>query len=128
MRLTVIISMAYIRCLFMIENPEQIVIGDLIGNYRVVRLLGSGGFARVYLGEHQRLERYAAIKVLHTKLSNEQIILFQQEARLLARLDHPHIIRVNDFDVIGTFPYLVMDYAPGGTLRQRHPKGSILPL
>lgn len=103
-------------------------VGDRIGNYRLVRLLGSGGFADVYLGEHQHLGTHAAIKVLHTKLLNEQVEQFRQEARILAHLVHPHIVRVLDFDVDNMFPFLVMDYAPGGTLRQRHPKGSMVPL
>src|ERR1700676_2486186 len=104
-------------------------IGELIGNYRLLRLLGSGGFSDVYLGEHQHLGSYAAIKILHTKLLNEQVDQFKQEARILAHLVHPHIVRVLDFDVASNmFPFLAMDYAPGGTLRQRHPKGSCVPL
>src|SRR6266516_5223893 len=53
---------------------------------------------------------------------------FRTEARTIARLEHPHILRVLDFGIDGYTPYLVMNYAPNGTLRQRHPKGSILPL
>jgi serine/threonine protein kinase len=103
-------------------------IGERIGNYRLVRLLGSGGFADVYLGEHLQLGTHAAIKVLHTKLTNEQLEQFRQEARILAHLQHPHIVSVLDFDVQNMLPFLVMAYAPGGTLRQRHPKGSRVPL
>jgi serine/threonine protein kinase len=53
---------------------------------------------------------------------------FLAEARRTASLDHPHIVRVLECDVEdGTRPYLVMDYAPGGTLRHRYPKGSCVP-
>ena len=67
-------------------------------------------------------------KLLFTKLAKDDIEAFRQEARTIARLVHPHIVRVLDFGVEGTTPYLVMDYAPGDTLRQLHPKGTRLPL
>src|SRR5215472_9624952 len=96
-------------------------IGQRLGNYRLLRLLGKGGFAEVYLGEHLRLNTQAAIKVLHTRLaSEEEVEGFQNEAQIIARLVDPHIVRVLDFDVEEDTPFLVMDYAPGGTLRQRH--------
>jgi Tol biopolymer transport system component len=53
---------------------------------------------------------------------------FLAEARLIAHLEHPHIIHILDFDVEQEMPFLVMSYAPNGTLRQRHPKGTRLPL
>ncbi len=99
-----------------------------LGNYRLVRLLGQGGFAEVYLGEHIYLETQAAIKVLHTQLARDGIEQFGLEAKRIARLEHPHIVHVLDFGVEGTTPFLVMSYAPGGTLRQCHPKGARLPL
>ncbi len=103
-------------------------VGQQLGKYRLQRLLGTGGFADVYLGEHLHLRTLTAIKILHTKLTNEEVDVFLQEGRSIARLSHPHIIRVFDFDVANMTPFLVMDYAPGGTLRQRHPKGSHVPL
>src|SRR5438270_1643371 len=53
---------------------------------------------------------------------------FCTQARIIARLIHPHIVRVLDFGVEGKTPFLVMDYAPSGTLRQHHPKGVALSL
>lgn len=97
-------------------------IGQRLGNYRLTRLLGKGGFAEVYLGEHLRLGTQAAVKVLHTRLaSSDEVDKFQQEAHTIAHLKHPHIVRVLDFDVIDDTPFLVMDYAPNGTLRTLHP-------
>ena len=104
-------------------------VGQRLGNYRLTRLLGKGGFAEVYLGEHLRLGTHAAVKVLYTRLASpEEVISFEKEAQTIAHLKHPHIVRVFDFDVQDDTPFLVMDYAVGGTLRQRHPKGSVLPL
>jgi WD40 repeat protein len=103
-------------------------VGQQLGNYQLIRLLGSGGFADVYLGEHIHLGTQAAIKVLTTRLTNEDIDGFRTEARTIARLKHPHIIRVLEFGVENGTPFLVMDYAPNGTLRSLHPKVSQLPL
>jgi len=103
-------------------------VGQRLGNYRLVRLLGQGGFAQVYLGEHQRLGTQAAIKLLSTHLSDDEVEKFLAEARMIARLEHPHIIRILDFDVEQDVPFLVMSYAPNGTMRRRYPKGTRLPL
>ncbi len=99
-----------------------------LGNYRVLQLLGQGGFADVYLGEHIYLNTQAAIKVLHTQLTQEMRVHFLGEAQTIARLKHPHIVLVLDFGVENMIPFLVMEYAPNGTLRQRHPRGSRLSL
>ncbi len=106
----------------MADHVEQ------LGNYRLMCLLGQGGFADVYLGEHIYLKTQAAIKVLQVHLGHEELDAFLNEARTVARLVHPHIVRVLEFGVEGNIPFLVMDYAPNGTLRQRHPKGTQLPL
>jgi serine/threonine-protein kinase len=103
-------------------------VGQQIGNYRLLRLLGEGGFAEVYLGEHSYLGTHAAIKIFSTRVAQGDSTQFQQEARMLAKLMHPHIVRVLDFGIADHTPYLVMDYAPGGTLRTRYPKGIQLPL
>ena len=103
-------------------------IGQQLGNYRLIQQLGRGGFADVYLGEHMHLGTQAAIKVLHTRLVSEGIERFRREARTIARLEHPHIVRVLDFGVEGGTPFLAMSYAPNGTLRQRHPRGTQVPL
>ena len=102
--------------------------GQRLGNYRVIRLLGQGATASVYLAEHVHLGTQAAIKVLSARLVREEGEQFRQEARTIARLEHPHIVRVLDFGLEDGTPFLVMAYAPGGTLRQRHPKGTRLPL
>ncbi|HEY7350198.1 MAG TPA: ABC transporter substrate-binding protein [Ktedonobacterales bacterium] len=102
--------------------------GQQLGYYRVIRFLGEGGYAQVFLGEHVFLKTQAAIKVLTTRLAQEEMENFLREAQTIARLRHPNIVRVLDFGVQDGTPFLVMDYAPHGTLRQRHPRGVQLPL
>src|SRR5215469_15522520 len=103
-------------------------LGQQFGNYRLVALLGQGGFAEVYLGQHVRLNLQAAIKVLHTHLTDQEVEHFQQEAETIATLMHPSIVRILDYDVQDGVPFLMMDYAPNGSLRQRHPAGEVVPL
>lgn len=98
--------------------------GQQFGNYRLARLLGKGSFAEVYLGEQIYLGTQAAIKLLHTHLtSSSDVETFRVEARTVATLVHPSIVRVLDFGVQEGTPYLVMDYAPNGSLRQALPGG-----
>jgi len=99
-------------------------VGQQIGHYRIVRLLGSGGFANVYLGEHIYLHTQAAIKMLQTRLTEDDLAFFLTEARTIANLTHPHIVQVLDFGVEEQTPFLVMTYAANGSLRQRYPSGT----
>lgn len=92
-----------------------------VGKYAIRRKLGHGGFADVYLGEHLYLRTQVAIKIMRS-FDEADVETFQAEALLVAQLRHPHIIRVLDFDLEGETPFLVMDYAPNGTVRQRHPE------
>jgi serine/threonine protein kinase len=102
--------------------------GQQLGNYRLVALLGQGGYAEVYLGQHVRFNQQAAIKVVHAHLSGQEVEHFRHEAETIAMLAHPSIVRVFDFDVQEGVPFLVMEYAPNGSLRRRFPRGSLVPL
>ncbi len=103
-------------------------LGQQFGNYRLLRSLGEGGFAEVYLGEHVHLGSQVAVKVLHTRLIAREQEQFLREARMIASLDHPSIVRVLDCGVERGVPFLIMTYAPYGSLRQLHPIGTRLPL
>lgn len=103
-------------------------IGQQLGNYYLTRYIGQGGFADVYLGMHIHLNTQAAIKVLKAQLTPADIQDFYDEARTMANLFHPHIVRVLEFGVEpgSRTPFLVMDFAPGGSLRQIYPGGTRL--
>jgi predicted ATPase/DNA-binding CsgD family transcriptional regulator len=107
----------------MIEQVEQ-----RLGHYRLIQLLGKGAFADVYLGEHLYLNTPVAIKVLRSRMDSPTLAEFLTEARHVSHLVHPHIIRVFDFGLEAESPFLVMDYAPYGNLRQLHPPGTVVPL
>jgi len=107
----------------MMERVEQ-----RLGNYRLIQLLGEGAFADVYLGEHLYLSTPVAIKALRSRVDSSTLADFLTEARHVSHLVHPHIIRVFDFGLEGEVPFLVMDYAHYGNLRQLHPRGTVVPL
>jgi eukaryotic-like serine/threonine-protein kinase len=104
-------------------------LGQHIGNYRLLHLVGCGGFAEVYLAEQRYLKTLVAIKVLRAPLTEQNRASFLREAQVIAHLRHPHIVRVLDFgiDDASDRPFLIMDYAACGTVRQRHPKGRPVP-
>ncbi len=109
----------------MAERTDRV--GLRFGDYWLRRRLGGGGFGDVYLGEHVQTKSLAAIKVLHIRLTrSEDLRAFINEVRTF-RLQHPHIVRVLDVGIASDeTPFLVMEYAPNGTLRDRHPKGTRL--
>ena len=96
-------------------------IGENVGPYRIMAQLGSGGMATVYKAYHAALDRYVAIKVMHAAFKEDPNFLarFQREARIVARLEHPHIVPVYDFDEHEGQPYLVMRFIEGDTLKAR---------
>src|SRR5436853_7268272 len=95
-------------------------VGQQLGNYRLIRQLGEGGFAEVYLGEHIYLGTLAAIKVTRMSLAGDEMENFRTEARTIANLVHPNIVRVLEFGVQDGNPFLVRNSAPNGTFRQRN--------
>ncbi len=98
------------------------------GNYQLTRLLARGGFAEVYLGQHIYLKNQAALKILLRQPTGDDLQSFLKEARTVVNLIHPNIVRVLEFGVEDENAFLVMDYAPNGSLRQCYPKGVPLPL
>ena len=96
--------------------PEWI--GKTIGNVRIDKLLARGGMAEVYLGSHRNLDRLVAIKLLHSYIKEETLLIerFHREAKVVAGLRHPNIVQIFDFDTIDGHPFIVMEYLKGPTL------------
>jgi serine/threonine-protein kinase len=95
--------------------------GQKIGKYTLAEKLGRGGMAEVYKAYQENLDRYVAIKLMHTFLASEEDFLhrFKREARAMAALNHPNIVGIIDFDVWkNDIYYLVMEYISGGTLKE----------
>jgi predicted ATPase/serine/threonine protein kinase len=100
------------------------LVGQQLGTYGLLRLLGQGSFATVYLSEQPSSSMPVAIKVFHKPLTPEEGTLFRQDEIKFTRLSHPHLVRVLACGVEGSTAFLVMAYVGGGTLRERHPSGS----
>ena len=96
------------------------MIGRSLGKYQIIEPLGEGGMATVYKAFDPGLERYVAIKIIRAinQIDSDFLIRFQREARALAKLDHPYILKVLDYGEENGIPYLVMPYVAHGTLKQ----------
>ncbi|MCY4069801.1 MAG: protein kinase [Chloroflexi bacterium] len=101
--------------------------GDDFAGYQIKTRIGSGGMATVYQAYHERLDRHVAIKVLHESFVRDDTFLerFEREARIIARLEHPHIVPIYDYAEFAGQPYIVMKYIEGGTLKRRAIKEGI---
>jgi len=100
------------------------LISQSLGRYHILEQLGEGGMATVYKAYDTRLESEVAVKVIRTESMPQNAIAralkrFEREAKLLARLTHPNIVKVIDYGEYDGKPYLVMPYLPGGTLKQK---------
>ncbi|MCC7207150.1 MAG: serine/threonine protein kinase, partial [Anaerolineae bacterium] len=98
------------------------LIGEQLGDYVIQRLLGRGGMARVYVGYDERLQRHAAVKVIHSDLltvsdRTEYAERFRREARAIARLSHPNIVGVYQFGEYEDGYYMAMVFIEGKDLR-----------
>ncbi|HLF74665.1 MAG TPA: protein kinase [Anaerolineales bacterium] len=108
--------------------------GRLLGKVHVKSLLARGGMAEVYLGTHITLHRDVVVKILRSHDEEDPSLLerFEREARVVAKLRHPHIVQVFDFDTIDDQPYIVMEHIPGPSLskylKPLHEKMRRLPL
>jgi serine/threonine protein kinase len=100
------------------------LIGKSIDRYHILEQLGEGGMATVYKAYDTRLERDVAIKVIRSDLFGSAVMermlkRFNREAKSLAKLSYPNIVKVLDYGGYQGAPYLVMEYLPGGTLKEK---------
>lgn len=103
-------------------ESEDKYIGKQVGNYRIEAALNSGAFGRVFRGVHVYLSnRTVAIKLLHQTFlgSQQERESFLQEAQFLEMLKHPYILPIYDVGIDEGFPYLIAEFAPSGSLRDR---------
>lgn len=107
----------------------DVLIGQVIRDYRIDGTLGRGGMGAVFSATHLKLDRAVAIKWLlpETAASVESRRRFELEARCLAALDHPHIVPVHDFFEYQGMVAIAMGFAQGGSLRQRIKREGPLP-
>lgn len=98
--------------------------GHSLGCYHLIEQLGQGGMATVYKAFDARLERDVAIKIIRrgafpAEQLDRLLARFEREAKTLARLAHPNIVRIHDYGEHEGAPYLEIEYLPGGTLKQK---------
>ncbi len=97
------------------SSPGDSLIGKRVDEYRLDKLLGRGGMARVYRGLDVRLKRWVAIKVIDTpfRSDSEYTTRFEREAQAIAQLEHPHIVRLYRYGETDDLLYMAMQYVEG---------------
>jgi serine/threonine-protein kinase len=111
------------------DGPD--LIGEIVGDrYKIEEVVGAGGMATVYKAFDQTLERPVAVKVMRREVVKEadQLERFRREARAAAKLSHAHIVTVIDAGEENSRPYIVFEYVPGETLKQRIKSEGPLPI
>ncbi len=98
--------------------PKPLEPGARLDTYRIVRLLGAGGMGSVYLAHDESLDRDVAIKLIRSDTRPPLDVLerFRAEARTMARIAHPHVVRILALGESDGLPYIVMEHVPGTDL------------
>ncbi len=110
------------------------MVGRKLSHYEVLRKLGEGGMGVVYLARDTDLDRFVALKFLSPRMvdSPDKIARFRQEARAISALNHPHIATIYGMEEAGESTFLVLEYLPGESLREKllevRARGARLPL
>ncbi len=102
------------------ETEEESLIGQTLGHYRILSMLGAGGMSEVYLALDIRLERQVALKLLPAQFTqdHDRLRRFKQEARAASALNHPNIITIHDIGATESVHFVATEYVEGRTLRQ----------
>ena len=103
------------------------MIGETLGHYRIVRLLGKGGMGEVYLAEDTKLDRQVALKILPAELAedSERRARFEREAKAVASLNHPNIVTIHSVEEAGGIHFLTMEMVHGKSLSELIPEGGL---
>jgi eukaryotic-like serine/threonine-protein kinase len=101
-------------------DGSELLPGTVLGAYRIVRRIGTGGMGAVYEAEHRELNKRVALKTPYSDagLSPEGRARFVQEGRTVSRIRHPHVVDITDVGEIDDIAYLVMEYLEGETLAE----------
>ncbi len=96
------------------------MIGTKLGPYEITEEIGKGGMATVYRAYQPSMDRHVAVKVIRASMLGDSVgrDRFTREAKLIAKLEHPHLLPVYDFDGAHDPPYIVMRFLEGGTLKK----------
>ncbi len=103
------------------QSATQLAIGQSIGHYQILSLLGTGGMGEVYLAQDTRLGRKIALKLLPASFTqdSERLRRFEQEARAASALNHPNILTIYEIGRADDFHYIATEFIDGQTLRQQ---------
>jgi serine/threonine protein kinase len=101
--------------------------GSKIGRYRVLRRIGEGAMAEVFLARDERIGREVALKVLRQALATSEALVqrFEREARLMAGTTHPNVVAIFEVGRCEAVPYIAMEYVRGRTLREALEEGTV---
>src|SRR5215510_7235453 len=101
------------------ESPD-LSVGQHVGQYKILSLLGSGGMGKVYLAQDSKLGRKVALKLLHASFTkdDQRVRRFEQEARAASALNHPNILTIFDIEEIEGIHFIATEYIEGKTLRE----------
>jgi len=100
--------------------PDRDLAGRALGDYQILRRLGRGGMANVYLAEQQSLRRQVAFKVLKNSLANDEAYVrrFHNEAQAAASLVHANIVQIHEVGCLDGVHFIAQEYVPGQNLKQ----------
>ncbi len=110
-----------LECGFRLKRSSDPLIGQQIGNHRLLERIGVGGMGVIYKAEHINLSKTYAVKFLHPQFASDEEVVerFRREAQVISSLDHPNIVRETDFGWLdGVGFYLVMEFLEGETLKE----------
>jgi serine/threonine-protein kinase len=101
-------------------RSEPDLVGRRLGDYQILRRLGRGGMAEVYLADHLSLRRQVAIKVLRSTLAGDEAYVrrFHHEAQAAAKLVHTNIVAIHEVGCVDGWHYIAQEYVPGQNLKQ----------
>src|SRR5437667_2743244 len=110
-----------------VDFPHEVIVGQMLGHYRLVEQISTGGMGVVYRAHDEHLEREVALKVLAPASLHDAVAgkRFHNKALILSKLNHPNIIAVHDFDTEDGIDFLIMEYVPGQTLSARLETGPL---